>query len=194
MRFRDDQAQRLPAQDPLTLGFGAIVRPRRGPRSWGKGSLAFVCLLTLGYSLLLNLSVVRGRSMAPGIHDGDRILVEPWLLAVDSVERGDVVVLRSPLEPELDYIKRVVGLPGEEVLVLGASVWIDGELLKEPYAIPDHLGSHHWVHVPDGYYYVLGDNRPRSCDSREFGLVPVDDLKGRVRWRVWPPERVGSLH
>lgn len=189
MSFRDEPF--LKPLPPETAP--APPRTRPGRRRWGKGSLALLGLATLAYSLLLNLSVVRGRSMAPGIRDGDRILVEPWLLTVGPVQRGDVVVLQSPLEPDLDYIKRVVGLPGEEVLVLGASVWIDGELLEEPYAIPDHLGGQHWVHVPEGHYYVLGDNRPRSCDSREFGLVPASELKGRVRWRVWPPDRAGVL-
>lgn len=148
----------------------------------------------LAYTLLFNLSVVRGASMQPGIHDGDRILVEPWSLVFGTVGRGDIVVLRSPLDPQLDYIKRVVGLPGERVVVGPQGVFVDGELLDEPYAVVDREERLVTTTVEDGHVFVMGDNRPHSADSRDFGLVPVDDLRGRVELRVWPPARVGLLH
>lgn len=174
-------------------GLGKPPKRPSGVLGVTRRGAVLMLLGALGYTLLLQLSVVRGRSMAPGIQDGDRILVEPWLTALSQPQRGDVVVLRSPSEPGLDYIKRVIGLPGEEVLVIGESVWVDGKRLEEPYAIPDYLGAQHWARVPAGHYYVLGDNRPRSSDSREFGLVPAEDIKGRVRLRLWPFERAGAL-
>jgi signal peptidase I len=140
-----------------------------------------------------NLSVVRGSSMNPGILDGDRILIDRFSLAFDGVDRGDVVVLSYPLDPSLDYIKRVVGLPGDEVLMAGGRVWVNGRLLTEPYVSRGDTYTYERAVVKEGHFFVLGDNRPHSADSREFGQVPRALLRGRVDLRVWPPERAGRV-
>ena len=145
------------------------------------------------YASVFHLSVVRGASMQPGIHDGDRILVEPFSLLVAPVGRGDVVVLRSPLDPEVDYIKRVVGLPGELVAVRADGVWIDGQRLEEPYAIVDRGTPRVRTRLGPDEFFVLGDNRPQSADSRDFGAIRRDQLRGRVDLRVWPPLRIGLV-
>lgn len=145
------------------------------------------------YSLLFNLSVVRGSSMTPGIEDGDRILVEPWSYMIGDVERGDVVVLRYPLDPRVDYIKRIIGLPGDHVRLARGRVWVNGVKLEEPYVDARDTGSTTSLVVEDGHYYVLGDNRPRSSDSRDFGLVPDELIRGRVDVRLWPPQRFGWI-
>ncbi len=150
-------------------------------------------LAALFTTLAFNLSVVRGHSMAPGIHDGDRILVEPWSYLFGQVRRGDVVVLQSPLDPRVDYVKRVIGLPGDEVLIAAGSVWVNGDLLAEPYALDGDKGIFQWARVMPEHYFVLGDNRPQSADSREFGQVPATLLRGRVDLRVWPPTRAGRI-
>lgn len=145
------------------------------------------------YVLFFNLSVVRGSSMAPGIHDGDRILVEPWSYLVGDVSRGDVVVLQYPLDPRVDYIKRVIGVPGDHVVLADGYVWVNGELLTEPYVDDVDHSSYTSCIVDEGHVFVLGDNRPRSSDSREFGLVPVTFLRGRVDLRLWPLSRAGWI-
>lgn len=145
------------------------------------------------YVFLFNLSVVRGSSMAPGISDGDRILIETWSRDLDDIERGQVVVLASPVEPGVDYIKRVIGLPGDEILIAETRVWVNGEELDETYAVPSSAGLFQWIRVLDGHFYVMGDNRPHSSDSREFGQVSEDLLRGRVRLRVWPLKSAGLL-
>ena len=160
---------------------------------WLKDGMWVGLVGALSYCLLFNVSVVRGKSMAPGISDGDRILIETWSYAFDSVERGEVVALRSPVEPELDYIKRVIGLPGDEVLIQAGQVFVNGERLDEPYAVETAGGVYQWTRVSEGHFFVLGDNRPHSSDSREFGLVPREFLRGRVRLRVWPFDRAGIL-
>jgi len=150
-------------------------------------------LFVVAYALLFHLSIVRGSSMAPGIHDGDRILVDHLSYFLGDVRRGDVVVLRCPLAPELDYIKRVIGLPGDDVRIEGGDVFVNGERLTEPYiAGPDPRSCLHEKVAP-GHFFVLGDNREHSSDSREFGQVPRDFLRGRVELRVWPPERAGAV-
>lgn len=160
-------------------GFGALLR--------------FGALLLVSYSLFFNLSVVRGSSMAPGIQDGDRILVEPWSYLIGPIERGDVVVLRYPLDPDIDYIKRIIGLPGDHVKLARGKVWVNGEALAEPYVTSVDAASSLSVVVEAGNYFVLGDNRPRSSDSREFGFVPEDFVRGRVDLRLWPLRRAGLI-
>ena len=143
------------------------------------------------YAIFFNLSVVRGSSMTPGIEDGDRILVEPWSYLFGGADRGDVVVLRYPLDPEVDYIKRVIGLPGDRVTLAEGRVWVNGHLLDEPYVARVDTSSYLSVMVEPEHYFVLGDNRPRSSDSREFGQVPEELVRGRVDLRLWPLSRAG---
>jgi signal peptidase I len=160
-------------------GFGAAIRA--------------AALLLVFYSLFFNLSVVRGSSMSPGIQDGDRILVEPWSYLFGPVERGDVVVMRYPRDPEIDYIKRVIGLPGDHVRMARGHVWVNDRLLDEPYVAEIDPSSTLSTVVEECCYFVLGDNRPRSSDSREFGLVPEEYVRGRVDLRLWPLRRAGFI-
>lgn len=160
----------------------------------GLGAVArFVGVLFVSYSLFFNLSVVRGSSMTPGIQDGDRILVEPWSYLLGPIERGDVVVLRYPLDPDIDYIKRVIGLPDDRVTLARGQVWVNGALLEEPYVEAVDASATLSVTVEKGSYFVLGDNRPRSSDSREFGFVPEECVRGRVDLRLWPLGRAGVI-
>jgi signal peptidase I len=158
------------------------------------GSKALV-VLALAWGLAFNLSEVRGSSMEPGIHDRDRILVDQMSYLFSTVTRGDVVVLRYPLDPSLDYIKRVVGLPGDEVVIARGQVFINGEELAEPYVSEASIEP--WTSmrttVRPGHYFVLGDNRRRSSDSREFGQVAAEYLRGKVRLRLWPMGRFGVI-
>lgn len=150
-------------------------------------------LLFIGYALMFNFSVVRGSSMAPGIHDGDRILVDHLSYVFRDVQRGDIVVLQYPLDPSLDYIKRVIGVPGDRVEIHDGAVWVNDEPLAEPYVSDRDPRTRLSAIVQPEHFFVLGDNRPHSSDSREFGQVPRDNLRGRVEVRVWPPERIGTL-
>ena len=181
-----------------------LTRPARWLSVLGSG--AQVCVLAIvAYALLFHLSIVRGSSMIPGIHDGDRILVDHLSYVLGDVQRGDVVVLRCPLDPSLDYIKRVIALPGDEVRIDDGSVFVNGEQVDEPYVAEPGIGSYEDA-GPDGarrsrlretierdHYFVLGDNRDHSSDSREFGQVPRANLRGRVDFRVWPPDRAGTV-
>jgi len=186
-RTEDDGDDPVPEPDAPAARRHPLRRAARLARH-GFGAALVVVLF---YTLSFHLSVVRGSSMSPGIHDGDRILVEPWSYVFADVQRGDVVVMQSPVDPAVDYIKRVIGLPGDEVLIAAGGVWVNGQLLTEPYAVPGDSELFQWTRVLGGHYYVLGDNRPHSSDSREFGQVPSRFLRGRVDVRVWPPLRAG---
>lgn len=158
-----------------------------------RGAAHVLGLGLLVYAVLFQLSVVRGSSMSPSIHDGDRIVIDPLSYLFHSIERGDIVVLRYPLDPSVDYIKRVVGLPGDEIRIEAGKVWVNGRHLDEPYVgSVDYFCSLRARVLPE-HYFVLGDNRTRSCDSREFGQVPQDLVRGKVELRVWPLARAGLI-
>ena len=164
-------------------------------RWFGMLGLKVLLVTTLAWGLVFNFSEVRGSSMEPGIHDRDRILVDHVSYMVADVDRGDVVVLRYPLDPTLDYIKRVIGLPGDDFEILAGTVMVNGDVLSEPYVSPNSVERYTAMRttVRDGHYFVMGDNRRRSSDSREFGQVPFEYLRGKVRLRLWPPGRFGGV-
>ncbi len=180
-------------QPDLFPGMTSVPAPRRRGPGWMLWTMQATLLSIVGYLCIFNLSVVRGSSMAPRIHDGDRILIDHLSYVFGEVQRGDIVVLKYPLDPSVDYIKRVVGLPGDDVVLEDGEVWVNGQRIEEPYVTQADPFARVRVHVKPAHFFVLGDNRPRSCDSRDFGLVPQDYIRGRVEVRIWPPERLGSI-
>ncbi len=149
---------------------------------------------------------VEGQSMMPMLHDQDRIFVNKfiyplreWLGDKKPIKRGDIVVLLYPNDPSKSYIKRVIGLPGERVEIQDGKLSINGELIDEPYLNSDYL-SHDSTPVPVDvtahHYFVMGDNRNNSSDSRSWGLVPEKYIYGKAIFRYYPfmPfERVGKI-
>lgn len=152
-------------------------------------------MVLLAWALCFNFSEVRGGSMMPGIQDRDRILVDHVSYLFTAPDRGDVIVMRYPGDPTLDYVKRVVGLPGDHIQIYEGFVWVNDQLIEEPYVDPSCIDAYSAVDtiVDDGCYFVLGDNRIRSSDSREFGQVPHEYLRGKVRARLWPIARAGLI-
>ena len=149
-----------------------------------------------GHGEAVKLYVVRGDSMESSFRDGDQLVVDFRAYRRSSPRRGDVVVVRDPRQPERDELKRIVGLAGEEVRLEDGLLYVDGAVLDEPYlgGLPPTLGleSRRWRMGSDEYF-VMGDNRVRSTDSREYGPVRVDLLVGRVLLRYWPPRRWGMV-
>ena len=146
-------------------------------------------------------------SMEPNLLIGDHLLVnkmvfgptgsslERMVMPVRSVVRGDVLVFKYPEEPSRDFIKRVVGLPGETLELKGTQVYINGQPLSEPYALyqrlPDMLlpgdvrRAYGPVTIPEGHYFMMGDNRDDSQDSRYWGFLPAGYIKGRALFVYW---------
>jgi signal peptidase I len=108
------------------------------------------------------------------------------------LERGDIVTFHYPLDPSLDYVKRIVGLPGDEVIVRGGVVMVNGMKLFEPYisAAPEYEGT--W-NVPDANIFVLGDNRNPSADSHVWGFVPTENIIGKAFAVYWPLTKIRGL-
>jgi signal peptidase I len=169
-----------------------LTRRQRASRSARK-AVHMTAGIFLVYLLAFHTPVVRGGSMQPGLQDGDRILVEPWS-EIMGYHRGDIVVMRYPLDLNVDYVKRIIGLPGDEIVLANGMLWVNGELLDEPYVASVDKRAFIATTVRSEHFFVLGDNRPRSSDSREFGQVKSELIRGRVGLRMWPLGRVGFLN
>jgi signal peptidase I len=146
--------------------------------------------------------VVEGTSMFPQLNDGERLLVNKLVYyKIQSVswghlERGDIVVFWFPKEPDKSYVKRIIGLPGETVEVRNGKVIIDGQELNEAYLDTEHNASHPSFpakKVEEHHYFVMGDNRDNSSDSRYWGLVPEKYIYGKAFFRYWRPSNMGFL-
>lgn len=142
-------------------------------------------LMVTVHLFVIQVSIVRGNSMEPALHDGDRLVVDRVTYNLSSVGRGDVVVLRYPLNPDVDFVKRVVGVPGDRIAMRAGILFVNGKASDDYGCIADRENMEELI-VPPHAFFVLGDNRAISCDSREFGLVAEHLLKGRVRMRFWP--------
>ncbi len=157
-------------------------------------------LFIVVYLFIMAPNQVKGSSMEPTFHTGEYILTSKITYKFRKPERGDVIVFKAPKNPDVDYIKRIIGLPGDTVLVKNGNVFVNGVQLNEPYI---SAATNTWdggfiqegvpLKVPEGYLFVMGDNRPRSSDSREFGPIPEDSIIGQVFYRYYPANKVGPI-
>ncbi len=162
--------------------------------------LALVIFLLI-YLFLWQPHRIKGHSMEPNFHDGELILTNKISYQLHNPQRGDVIVFRAPMEEDKDYIKRIIGLPGERVMVKDGKVYINGHRLEEPYLSSSVVtqGSYYLPEgqekiVPPKSYVVMGDNRPFSSDSREWGPVPYKNIIGKTWFRYWPLSRFGFIN
>ena len=174
------------APDAGAGGLGALAREI-------VQTLVLAALLSLGLQMVVQQRLVEGSSMEPNFHTGQRLLVNR--LAVHGVGepvRGDVVVFHS-WGDDKDYIKRVIGLPGDEVEIHDGHVYIDGTQLDEPYLNQVTRDSVAPVTLGPDEYYVLGDNRGNSADSRYYGPLHRDHIVGTAFLSLWPLEDFGLI-
>ena len=160
----------------------------------GLGRFILDVLETLLLSAVLFLAInalsarvrVDGFSMNPTLQDGEFVLVNRLAYRMGIPQRGDIIVFHFPLDPaSQDLIKRVIGLPGEHIMVIRGKVFVNGQPLSEPYIAAAPLYSGEWV-VPDGDLFVLGDNRNDSSDSHSWGMLPEKEIVGKAVFIYWP--------
>jgi signal peptidase I len=135
---------------------------------------------------------IEGHSMMPTLKEGEYIIINKLSYYLDEPARGDVIVLRFPNDRSRDFIKRVIGLPGDHIEVTDQAVKVNGIVLSEPYinAPPSYTGS--WI-VPEGKYFVLGDNRNNSSDSHNWSFLPREDIVGKAWLIYWTPKDWGLV-
>lgn len=143
---------------------------------------------------------VKGSSMEPNFHDNEYILTDKISYRFNQPQRGQVIIFKAPTNPDLDYIKRIIGLPGDTVKVTSGYVYVNGVKLNE-YYLHDQtsilgngfLKEGEAIKVPEGDYFVMGDNRPHSSDSREFGPIVKSAIIGKALIRYWPLSQFGVV-
>ena len=137
-------------------------------------------------------NVVLGASMEPTLHEHQRLIVEKVSYRLTTPQRGDVVVV-DVTGLDVPLIKRVVGLPGETVEIRDNQVWVNGRVLSEPYLPPLWQVNYPPTQVPPNFVFLMGDNRPVSRDSRAFGPVSIDQIRGHAWVRYWPLQDAGLI-
>ncbi|MDO8755499.1 MAG: signal peptidase I, partial [Anaerolineales bacterium] len=160
--------------------------------NWGRFALDIIETLVLAVVLFIGINSVSARvrvdgfSMRPTLENGEFVLVNKISYRFSKMERGDIIVFHFPLNPEEELIKRVIGLPGDRVMVENNQVYVNGQILNEPYIAQAPIYTGDWT-VLDGQLFVLGDNRNNSNDSKDWGLLPAENVVGKAILIYWPP-------
>lgn len=168
-------------------------------REWVEIFLVALAMALVLKALVAQAFVIPSESMRPTLEEGDRILVDKFFYHLEEPRRGDLVVFDSLEEPGTFFVKRVIGLPGEQVTVAGTEVYLDDRPLAEPYRdvagqlAADPEASPQAQLVEPDHLFLLGDNRLNSRDSRVWGTLPRTRVVGRALLRYWPPHRLGLL-
>jgi len=135
---------------------------------------------------------VDGSSMEPTLHSGEFVIVNKLSYKLGIPEIGDVIIFHYPKDPEQEYVKRVIGLPGDQVVITDGKVYVNGQLLEEDYIAASPAYEASWD-VPEDAIFVLGDNRNNSADSHSWGSVPLNYVVGKAVFIYWPPPDWGTI-
>ena len=138
---------------------------------------------------------VEGTSMMPSLDDQERIFVNKYVYRLEPIQRGDIVVFRYPRDPSKSFIKRVIGLAGDSIRIDGGEVFVNGQALEEDYVPPAYADQRSYSEtvVPPHSYFVLGDHRTMSNDSRDFGPVDIGFIYGKAVFGYWPMDKMGRV-
>ena len=159
-------------------------------------------ILYFGISFAVQTVHVEGLSMFATLDDNDYLIANKIDYRLHAPQRGDIIILRPPTDNSKDFIKRIIALPGERLLIRDGFVYINGHRLHEPY-LPEEWtqlnvwptnGSPDGIVVPPNEYFVMGDNRNKSQDSRIFGFIGRDRIDGRAWFRIWPLNHFGNIY
>lgn len=173
-------------------------QPIEKPAQSRQALIDIVETLLISVILFLGINAVSARirvdsfSMEPALYRGNFVIVNKLAYNFGPLSRGDIIVFRYPPNPSEQYIKRIIGLPGDQVQITDGKVYINGVLLEEPYIGVATTRGGDWL-VPEDSLFVMGDNRNNSSDSRVWGMVPMGNIIGRATIIYWPPEKWGVL-
>jgi signal peptidase I len=191
---RRPETQHAGSSPPNPCSSPVAKRPRL-LWSWGRDllfALGFSCFFIM---FLYQPVRVEGTSMLPGLEDQERIFINKFVYKLEPIDRGDIVVFHYPFDPSKSYIKRVIGIAGDRVHILDGQVYVNGHPLKETYVPGEYFDYRSMVEstVPPHSYFVLGDHRSLSNDSRDFGPVDESYIYGKAVFVYWPVDKLGVL-
>ncbi len=198
-----DYAAPLPPLEPLPAVAGNFATPHEGIEgqslsgrlvdefvAWLKTLASAAVYATLIVTFGFQVARVEGQSMAPTLEDQDRLIVNKfaYLSAIGEPEVGDIVMLYYPNRPEKSFVKRVIAKEGQTVKIVAGKVSVDDKLMDDSFVPPEYRSHDDWgpEEVPEGYYFVMGDHRNNSSDSRHWKWVPKKYIIGKVQLRWWP--------
>lgn len=184
-----------PQQQPSTAG-SVSSRSRRSTYLLWVRDIAVSAVASILFILFLYQPVrVEGTSMMPRLENHDRLFINKFVYHFEDIDRGDVVVFHYPMDPSKSYIKRVIGLPGDRVQIVHGHVWLNGKMLRELY-VPTRFRDNDSMAatiVPKDCYFVMGDHRSISSDSRAFGPVERSLIYGKAEFVYWPAKDAGVV-
>jgi signal peptidase I len=198
--------QETPAQSSTvdTQASSASPGPSPAPTETKKAGAASLWLRDLFVSAAASVLIitflyqpvrVEGTSMLPRLEDSDRLFINKFVYHISAIERGDIVVFHYPRDPEKSYIKRVIGLPGDRLWIAEGQVWLNGQPLRESYVPGVYRDTRSMAEmvVPPDTYFMMGDHRSISSDSREFGPVERPLIYGKAVFIYWPAKDAGAV-
>ena len=161
---------------------GAIV-------DWFRTLASAAVYATLLLTFVGQIARVDGLSMEPTLADHDRLVVNKWIYRVSEPRPGDIVMLYYPIDPDKSFVKRVIAREGDRVHITSGKVYVNGVALHDEFLPPEYRSHDDFGPevVPQGYYFVMGDHRNASSDSRQWGPVPKKYIVGKIQLRWWPP-------
>ena len=180
----------IPAPGPQTAS-----RPLPVVAVWARDLLVSLAISAFIIIFLYQPVKVEGTSMMPGLEDQERIFVNKFVYRWEPIQRGDIVVFRYPRDTTKSYIKRVIGVAGDRIRIENGQVFVNDEALDEDYVPNEYADARSYpeVVVPANSYFVLGDHRTMSNDSRDFGPVNERYIYGKAVFGYWPMEKLGRL-
>jgi signal peptidase I len=191
VQTKDEGQQEGPERDKPETGVG----PRGGIRSWMRDVVVSVSVSAFIIIFLYQPVRVEGTSMLPMLQDQDRLFINKMAYRVGEIHRGDVVVFLYPRDHEKSYIKRVIALPGDDLRIDHGQVYVNGDKVAEKY-VPKRYAddrSQPEMIVPANEYFVMGDHRSISSDSRDFGPVERELIYGKAAFVYWPMDQAGVV-
>ncbi len=185
-----------PAPEPERPELAAAPLQKAGGLGlWLRDLLVSAVASVLIITFLYQPVRVEGTSMLPRLEDRDRLFINKFVYHLSAIERGDVVVFHYPRDPEKSYIKRVIALPGDKLRIDHGAVWLNGRRLAEPYVPEEYRDTRSLAEmvVPEGTFFMMGDHRSISSDSREFGPVERTLIYGKAVFVYWPTRDAGVV-
>ena len=149
------------------------------------GIIAFIIITFIG-----QVTVVRGASMEPTLHDRERLIANKISYRFESPERNEIIIFKPPIGIKRNYIKRIIGIPGDKIEIVNGKIYVNDQVLEEPYVKHRSYENMPPTIVPADSFFVLGDNRPNSSDSRYWGFVPRKNVVGKAWVVFWPLNKI----